>query len=142
MLRLNSDGKTDSCGLRIPLSKDLDLLCAEVQRTDPRILSLTIADVKGELLAHSYGSDYQQKYLESASGIREKAGLFAALMMGLEQQQEQVFGRTQAVVRLHENANLIVIPFPSKTRILTLLTRNDASGVDLLAKIRLLLRDL
>jgi hypothetical protein len=104
-------------------------------------MSLTVADANGEILAHSYGPEYQQKYWESAAVIRGKAGLFAALMIGMEQQTEDVFGETEALIRLHKNVKLIIIPFPSKTKMLTLLTKKDAPAKELLPKIRPLLKD-
>jgi hypothetical protein len=124
------------------LNEDLSSLCQKVRMSDPRIMSLTVADSNGELLAHSYGSEYQQKYLEAAAPVRARAGSFAILMMASEKQTEKVFGETEAVVRLHKNANLIIIPFPSKTRMLTLLTKRDASADELLPKIRPLLKGL
>ncbi len=86
-----------------------------------------ISDQNGDVLAHSYGPDYEQKYLKKASESRKKGGLLAALMMGMESQADPVFGETQALIRVHSDAKLIVIPFPSRKLVVTLLTRRAAA---------------
>lgn len=99
------------------------LLCEKIRSIDDSILSLTIADKEGALLAHSYGSEYQEKFMKSAGTLRSKAGAFAVLSMGMETQADNVFGATEAIVKLHTNAKLIVIPFQSKNYFLTLLAK-------------------
>jgi hypothetical protein len=105
-------------------------------------MSLTVADTEGKMLAHSYGSEYQEEYMESAAVVRERAGLLAALLLGVEEQYDQVFGKTEAVVKLHKNASLVVLPSPSRTMIFTILTKTDMSARELLPRIRPLLEDL
>ena len=64
--------------------------------------------------------------MEKAAEIRKKAGVLGAVFMGMEAQADKVFGETQALVRLHSNAKMIVIPFPSREYVLTLLTKREA----------------
>ena len=117
-------------------SDALKILCDKIRSLDHSILSLTVANKDGDLIAHSYGSEYQERFLEKASEIRKKAGTFGALFMGMESQANHVFGETQAVVRLHSNAKLIVIPFPSRKYLLTLLTKREADSESIIQKVR------
>lgn len=111
------------------------LFCEKIRSIDDSILSLTIADKAGNLLAHSYGSEYQEKFMESAGTLRSKAGAIAALSMGMETQADSVFGATEAIVKLHTNAKLIVIPFPSKNYFLTLLAKRHTDTDSIIQRV-------
>jgi hypothetical protein len=98
-------------------------------------MSLTIADENGEILAQQFGAEYQRSLMEKASSVRGKAGLWAALMFGMEQEVEEVFGTTRCIIRVHSNANLIIVPFRKHHVVVTFLTKKDTNSSTLLAKI-------
>ncbi len=112
------------------------------RNSDPSILSLTIAGANGTIIAHSYGKEYEQEYLERASKVRERAGAWAALMLGIEYETDDVFGETECIVRVHKKGKLMVVPFNSKKMVLAMLTTRDASEINLLPKIQPLLASL
>lgn len=74
--------------------------------------------------------------MEKAAEIRKKAGVLGAVFMGMESQADQVFGETQALVRLHSDAKLIVIPFQSREYVVTLLTKRKADQESIVQKVR------
>ena len=115
---------------------ELKILCDKIRNLDQSILSLTVANKNGDLIVHSYGSEYQEEFMDKAAEIRKKAGVFAAVFMGMQAQVDQVFGETQALVRLHSNAKMIVIPFPSKKYVLTLLTKREADSESIIQSVR------
>lgn len=137
-MRYSSPARGNRLGLdsRRADSDALKILCDKIRSLDQSILSLTVANKEGDLVAHSYGSEYQERFLKKASEIRKKAGTFGALFMGMESQANHVFGETQGLVRLHSNAKLIVIPFPSRKYLLTLLTKREADSESIIQKVR------
>jgi hypothetical protein len=97
------------------------------------ILSLTISDSNGNTLATSFTSEYERNFLDSAKSLRSRAGLFSATMLGMEEEVGKIFGPTEAVVRIHENGKLIIIPFPSKKGLITFLTKREVVADEILS---------
>ena len=139
-MRKNIGDKKSSKKKRANRNGELETLCKEIRAADPSILSLTIAEANGDILAHSFGAGYEREFLEKTSKVRGRAGVWAALMLGMEYEVEQAFGETECIVRIHKKAKLMVVPFASKKMILTMLTTRDAIGIDILPKILPLLQ--
>ena len=124
------------------MAADLAALCERIRASDPKIMSLILADGDGTKLAHSYGVEYEKEYLKSAAAIRSKTGLLAVVMMGMEQGIEEVFGETEAIVKLHKNVSFVVISTPSKKKVITMVTAKDADVRGMLPKIGPLIKGL
>jgi hypothetical protein len=114
----------------------MDALANKVLQSDKSILSLTINDNKGVILGLAYSLEYKKKYFELAKELRTRAGLFSALIFGIATEPEKIFGETKAVVRIYADVDLILIPFPSRMMMATLLTRKTVEINSLVKKIR------
>ena len=123
------------------MAADLAALCERVRNTDPRIMSLILADSNGMKLAHSYGPKYEEEYMKSAASVRDKAGLLAVLLMGIEHGMDDVFGKTEAVVKLHKKVSLVVFSTPSRKKVITMVTTRDADVRELIRKIAPVIKD-
>jgi len=127
------------------LTKDpanpLDDLSTKILKSDRSILSLTINDDRGEIVGRAFSSTYEKKYLKLAKEIRNRAGLFSALIFGIASEPEKIFGQTKAVVRIYADVKLILIPFPSRKMMATLLTKKTADIDQLVKKIGPLLKE-
>ena len=110
--------------------------CRQIRETDSSIMSLTIADAHGDIISQSHGTEYEREFLGRAAGVRTKAGAWAALMLGMEYEVDEVFGETECIVRVHKNGKLMIVPFPSKKMILVLLTKKQVDSNNVLPKIR------
>ena len=119
----------------------LDTLGLKILKSDRSILSLTINDDKGKVVGRAFTPAYEKKYLELAKEIRNRAGLFSALIFGIATEPEKIFGETEAVVRIYADVKLILIPFPSRKMMATLLTRKTADIDLIVKKVRPLLRE-
>ena len=119
----------------------LDALSTKILKSDKSILSLTINDDRGEVVGRAYGTAYEKKYLELAKEIRNRAGLFSALIFGIATEPEKIFGETKAVVRIYADVKLILIPFPSRKFMATLLTKKTVDIDQLVKKTRPLLKE-
>lgn len=117
-----------------------DSLGKRILDTNSAILSLTINDEKGEVVGKAFTPEYAGKYLESAKDLRSRAGLFSALIFGIASEPEKIFGETKAIVRLYADVKLILLPFPSRNMMATLLTRNSADTDQVISEITPLLR--
>jgi len=118
----------------------LDALGMKILKADKSILSLTINDDRGEVVGRAFSSAYEKKYLDLAKELRNRAGLFSALIFGIATEPEKIFGETKAVVRIYADVKLILIPFPSRKMMTTLLTKKTADIDLLVKKIRPLLK--
>lgn len=121
---------------------DLTEACERIRKSDPRIMSLILADADGTKLAHSYGPEYEKEYMESAAAIRSRAGLLAVVMMGMTQGSEDAFGKTEAIVRLHKNISVVIFSTPSRKKVITMVTTKDADVRSILPKVRPLIKGL
>ena len=118
-----------------------DTLGTKILKSEKSILSLTINDDRGEVVGRAYGPAYEKKYLELAKEIRNRAGLFSALIFGIATEPEKIFGETKAVVRIYADVKLILIPFPSRKFMATLLTKKTTDIDQIVKKIRPLLKE-
>jgi hypothetical protein len=119
--------------------KSFQSLCEKLLASDSSIMSLTIADLNGEILAQDYGSEYQTTFFEKARDARGRAGVWATLMLGMEREVDEAFGPTEYIVRAHSNGNLVVVPFPNHQMVATFLTKKGAVASRILPKVMPLL---
>jgi hypothetical protein len=118
-----------------------DALSMKILKSDKSILSLTINDDRGEVVGRAYGKAYEKKYLELAKEIRNRAGLFSALIFGIATEPEKIFGETKAIVRIYAKVKLVLIPFPSRKFMATLLTKTNIDTYQLVKRTRPLLKE-
>lgn len=121
------------------VSSEIDRLCKKILNSDDSILSLTINDEKGEILGHAFGQEYEKKYMELASEIRSRAGLFSALIFGISAETEKVFGEIESVVRIYSKAVLILVPFESGKKMVTILAEKRASPEEISDRVKKIL---
>jgi hypothetical protein len=70
----------------------LTAICKQIRESDSSVMSLTISDANGDIRSQSYGAEYEREFLEKAAIVRSKAGVWAALMLGMEHEIDDVFG--------------------------------------------------
>jgi hypothetical protein len=100
---------------------------------DPKILSVSITDKNATSLAIAFSPEYKRKYMNSAAKIREKLAFVNTLIVGVEEESEALYGRTEYVVRAHKETLRVLVPSPSRTIFVSFLAKRDAD-IDNLAK--------
>jgi hypothetical protein len=104
----------------------IEVLCQSIQDANSEILSVEISDKDAKSLAITFSAEYKQKYMDSAASIRDKLAFVNSLMIGVEEESEGLFGKTEYVVRAHNDALRVVVPSPSRAIFVSFLAKRNA----------------
>ncbi|HKR57441.1 MAG TPA: hypothetical protein VJR67_01070 [Candidatus Nitrosopolaris sp.] len=133
-----SFGQYDLVGHMV-LPNNFAKMAKDVLSIDDSIDAVSIMDRRGNTLSSvSKGSLYSVKY-RITEDVKNMAGAWAIVILGMTQRMDQIFGRSEAVVSLHKRSKLMLVPVSSHQLLIGLVVYRSSNEEYIIAKIRTLL---
>jgi hypothetical protein len=111
----------------------------DILSMDHAIDAVSIMDMRGNTLSSaSKDSLYSTKY-QITKDIKNMAGSWAIVVLGMTQRMDQSFGSTEAIVSLHKKSKLVLVPVPSHQVLIGLVVYRSSNEEYIIEKIRTLL---
>lgn len=76
------------------------------------ILGISIMDMKGDMLAADSKEAFRETFVIT-EGRANYGGTLAVQALSVVNETRNVFGRTKAIITIHENCKLMLLPVPS-----------------------------
>jgi hypothetical protein len=123
-------------------SSDAERIAGDVLSIHDEILGISIMDMKGNILAAN-----SKEYFKEAFGVtedREKYGATLAIgILTLVNEIKDIFGEVQAIITVHENCKLMLLPVPSFQLLVGLVFQRSVNAEDhkIVSEIEILVAD-
>jgi hypothetical protein len=105
--------------------------------TNDEILAISVIDKKGNILAAKSKESFKKAFKVNAGGDKYGATL-AIGILSLANEVKEVFGEAKAIISIHKDCKLMLLPIPSYQILVGLVLQRDYSIAD---KIERLLAD-
>jgi hypothetical protein len=106
-----------------------EVLVNNILSRNDRILSTSIIDMKGNILATKSKEDFKETVGVTQKG--EKYGVtLVATVLGLLQLARNIIQEAKAVITIHENGKLMLLPLPSLQILVGLVLQRSVNAED------------
>jgi hypothetical protein len=93
------------------------------------ILAVSIMDMRGNILAANSKQSFKDTFGITRDG-EEYGGTLAFTILSLVNQVRDVFGDAQAIITIHKNCKLMLLPMPSYEILVGLVIHSSANAED------------
>jgi hypothetical protein len=93
------------------------------------ILAVSIMDMRGNILAANSKQSFKDTFGVTRDG-EEYGGTLAFTILSLVNQVSDVFGDVQAIITIHKNCKLMLLPMPSYEILVGLVIHSSANAED------------
>ena len=114
----------------------------DILSTNDEILAISIMDMRGNILATNSKEALRESY--PASQDRAKyGGTIAVAILGLVNLIRSIFGGAKAIITVHENCKLMLLPVPSFQLLVGLVFQHSVNAEDhkIVSEIEILVAD-
>ena len=101
-----------------------DLLSA-----DDSILAISIMDIKGNILAAKSKQSFKETFGLTSDG-EKYGGILAIATLTLVNEVKNIFGEAQAIITIHDNCKLMLLPMPSYRLLIGLVLQRSVNAED------------
>jgi hypothetical protein len=112
-------------------------IAEDILSTNDEILAISIIDKKGNMLAGKSKESFKNAFGVTADGDKYGATL-AIGILSLVNEVKDIFGEAKAIITIHKNCKLMLLPIPSHQILVGLVLQRD---YDIANKIERLLAD-
>lgn len=110
-------------------SSDAESIADAVLSTHDEILGISIMDMRGNVLAANSKEAFRESF--PASQDRAKyGGTIAVAIIGLVNLIRSIFGGAEAIITVHENCKLMLLPVPSFQLLVGLVFHRSVNAED------------
>jgi hypothetical protein len=123
-------------------SSDAERIAGEVLSIHDEILRISIMDKKGNILAANSKESFKEAF--GAAEDREKyAATLAIGILTLVNELKDMFGGAKAIITVHENCKLMLLPVPSFQLLVGLVFQSGVNAEDhkIVSEIEILVAD-
>jgi hypothetical protein len=123
-------------------SSDAERIAGEVLSIHDKILRISIMDKKGNILAANSKESFKEAF--GAAEDREKyAATLAIGILTLVNELKDMFGGAKAIITVHENCKLMLLPLPSFQLLVGLVFQSGVNAEDhkIVSEIEILVAD-
>jgi hypothetical protein len=114
-------------------------MARDILSLDDAIDAASIMDMKGNTLSSASKESLHSTKYEITRDIKNMAGSWAIVVLGMTQIMDQAFGSTEAIVSLHKKSKLILVPVSSHQLLIGLVVYRSSNDEYIIDKIRTLL---
>lgn len=110
-------------------SSDAERIVEEVLSTYDEILGISIMDMRGNILA----ANSKEAFREALAVSRDRAkygGTLAVAVLNLVNETRNIFGGAKAIITIHENCKLMLLPVPSFQLLVGLVLQHSVNAED------------
>jgi hypothetical protein len=123
-------------------SNDAERIAGDVLSIHDEILGISIMDKKGNILAANSKESFKEAF--GAAEDREKyAATLAIGILTLVNELKDMFGGAKAIITVHENCKLMLLPLPSFQLLVGLVFQSGVNAEDhkIVSEIEILVAD-
>src|SRR5918999_4379399 len=110
-------------------SKDAEKIVEDILSAYDEILAISVMDMRGNTLA----ANSKEAFRESFRIIEDRAknsGILAVAILSLVNDIRNIFGAAKAIITIHENCKLMLLPLPSFQLLVGLVLERSVNAED------------
>ena len=122
-------------------SSDAERIADNILSIHDEILGISIMDMRGNILATNSKETLRESF--PASQDRAKYGAIAVAILGLVNLIRSIFGGAKAIITVHENCKLMLLPVPSFQLLVGFVLQRSVNAEDhkIVSEIEILVAD-
>jgi hypothetical protein len=97
--------------------------------TDDGILAISIMDIKGNILAAKSRQSFKETFGVTIDG-EKYGGILAIANLSLVNEVKDIFGEAQAIITIHDNCKLMLLPMLSYGLLVGLVLQHSVNAED------------
>jgi hypothetical protein len=113
-------------------SADAETLSDDILSNNEDILGISIMDMRGNMLASKSKESFKQAFVVSPDRAKY-GGTLAVAALAVVNETRNIFGASKAIITIHENCKLMLIPVPSNQLLVGLVLRRSVNTEDKIA---------
>src|ERR687886_1856660 len=113
-------------------SADAETLSDDILSNNEDILGISIMDMRGNMLASKSKDSFKQAFVVSPDRAKY-GGTLAVAALAVVNETRNIFGASKAIITIHENCKLMLIPVPSYQLLVGLVLRRSINTEDKIA---------
>ncbi|MDQ3909315.1 MAG: hypothetical protein M3232_02790 [Thermoproteota archaeon] len=113
-------------------SADAETLSDDILSNNEDILGISIMDMRGNMLASKSKESFKQAFVVSPDRAKY-GGTLAVAALAVVNETRNIFGASKAIITIHENCKLMLIPVPSYQLLVGLVLRRSVNTEDKIA---------
>ena len=111
---------------------DAETLSDDILSNNDDILAISIMDMRGNILAAKSKESFKQAFVISRDRAKY-GGTLAVAALAVANETRNIFGASKAIITIHENCKLMLIPVPSYQLLVGLVLRRSVNTEDKIA---------
>ena len=113
-------------------SADAETLSDDILSNNEDIVGTSIMDMRGNILASKSKESFKQAFVVSQDRAKY-GGTLAVAALAIVNETRNIFGASKAIITIHENCKLMLIPVPSYQLLVGLVLRRSVNTEDKIA---------
>jgi len=110
-------------------SSTAEKISDDILSTNEDILALSIMDMRGNILAAKSKESFKKAFGVTRDGDKY-GGTLAVAALAVANEVKDVVGEAQAIITIHENCKLMLLPIPSYEILLGFVLQRSANAED------------
>jgi hypothetical protein len=110
-------------------SSTAEKISDDILSTNEDILALSIMDMRGNILAAKSKDSFKKAFGVTRDGDKY-GGTLAVAALAVANEVKDVVGEAQAIITIHENCKLMLLPIPSYEILLGFVLQRSANAED------------
>jgi hypothetical protein len=110
-------------------SSTAEKISDDILSTNEEILALSIMDMRGNILAAKSKESFKKAFGVTRDGDKY-GGTLAVAALAVANEVKDVVGEAQAIITIHENCKLMLLPTPSYEILLGFVLQRSANAED------------
>ena len=113
-------------------SADAETLSDDILSNNEGILAISIMDMRGNILAANSKESFKQAFAISRDRAKY-GGTLAVAALAVVNETRNIFGASKAIITIHKNCKLMLIPVPSYQLLVGLVLQRSVNTEDKIA---------
>jgi hypothetical protein len=113
-------------------SADAETLSDDILSNNKDILAISIMDMRGNILAANSKESFKQAFAISRDRAKY-GGTLAVAALAVVNETRNIFGASKAIITIHKNCKLMLIPVPSYQLLVGLVLQRSVNTGDKIA---------
>jgi hypothetical protein len=113
-------------------SADAETLSDDILSNNKDILAISIMDMRGNILAANSKESFKQAFAISRDRAKY-GGTLAVAALAVVNETRNIFGASKAIITIHKNCKLMLIPVPSYQLLVGLVLQRSVNTEDKIA---------
>jgi hypothetical protein len=113
-------------------SKDAEKIVEDILSAYDEILAISVMDMRGNTLAANSKEAFRESFRITEDRAKN-SGILAVAILSLVNDIRNIFGAAKAIITIHENCKLMLLPLPSFQLLVGFVLQHSANVEDKIA---------